>query len=57
MSADHSGVGLSFCCRPEGHSRRLKLVMIGTTKCEVFHPTATAAMLENLPRIALVATL
>jgi hypothetical protein len=43
---------LSFCCRREGHSRRLNLVMIDATDGEVFHNTATAAMLENLPPIA-----
>ncbi len=41
---------LFFCCRPEGHSRRLNLVMIDATDGEVFHHTATAAMLENLPK-------
>ncbi len=47
---------LFFCCRPEGHSRRLNLVMIDATDGEVFHHTATAAMLENLPQIAPLAT-
>jgi hypothetical protein len=47
---------LFFCSRPEGHSRGLNLVMIDATDGEVFHHTATAAMLENLPQIAPLAT-
>ena len=47
---------LFFCCRPEGHSRRLNLVMTDATDGEVLHHTATAAMLENPPQIAALAT-
>ena len=49
--ADRSGVRtVLLLCRPEGDSRRLNLVMINATDGEVFHHTATAAMLENLPQ-------
>ena len=42
---------LFFCCHPEGHLRRLNLVMIDAIDGEVFHHTGTTAMSENLSQI------
>jgi hypothetical protein len=42
----------SFCCRPDGKPRRLDLVITYPIDSEVFDHIATAAALENLPRIA-----
>src|ERR1035437_450479 len=49
-------LALSFCCRREGESRRIDLVMIDPTDREVFHHNATAAVAEHLCEAALTNT-
>jgi hypothetical protein len=52
---DHEGVGTILLL--PGESRRLDLVLGDSTEKKVFHHTARAAVLENLPRIAPLETL
>ena len=49
-------LALSFCCRREGESRRIDLVIIDPTDREVFHHNATAAVAEHLCEAALTNT-